>query len=229
MERSQIKGNVQDVDGKDRATEHRRLWILLASIVFFFVAFWWLDFRLAASNTQSERNITTTSIGMEEHLPDAMQRRQTINLALAGEGPLVTALQKALTVEIKNAGLGDIQLAEAIVPKYQGPVLVVKVGKPGSLWMPFFVTSRLTVEAGYSSSGDNTLLGQTSVTVDNAAGPAITMYGVYKVKDRSWGLISRPGYYHLLADYLAQQIVVTLKDLYRIPASTDESYGHRIT
>jgi hypothetical protein len=82
--------------------------------------------------------------------------------------------------------------------------------------MPFFVTSRLTVRAAYSSGGDNTLLGETPVTVDNAAGPVITMYGEYKVNDRSWGLISRPGYYHLLADYLAQQIVATLKALYKV-------------
>ena len=217
MESSQIKGNLQDVDEKERAAQHRRLWILLASIVSCFVAFWWLDFRFAASNTQSEKNVTTTSIGMAEQLPDPMQRRQTINLALSGEGPLVTAMQKALAVEIKKAGIGDIELVEAIVPKYQGPVLVVKVGKPGSLWMPFFVTSRLTVQAGYSSSGDNTLLGGRPVTVDNSAGPVITMYGEYKVTDRSWGLISRPGYYHMLADYLAQQIVASLKDLYRMP------------
>ena len=195
---------------------HRRLWILLASIVSFFVAFWWLDFRLADSNTQSEKSITTTSIGMEDQLPDAMQRRQTINLALTGEGPLVTALQKALTVEIKQAGIGDIELVEAIVPKYQGPVLVVKVGRPGLLWMPFFVTSRVTVQTGYSSSGDTTLLGKTPVYIDNRNGPAMMMYGEYQVNDRSWGVISRPGYYHLLADYLARQIAATVKDLYRV-------------
>jgi hypothetical protein len=216
MEPSQIKGNLQEVDVKGRATLHWRLWILLASILSIFVAFWWLDFRLAASNTQSEKNITTTSIGMEDQLPDAMQRRPTINLALTGEGPLVTALQKVLTVEIKQAGIGDIELVEAIVPKYQGPVLVVKVGRPGSLWMPFFVNSRLTVQVGYSSSGDTTILGKALVYVDNRDGPAMLMYGEYKVNDRSWGLISRPGYYHMLADYLAQQIVATLKDLYRV-------------
>jgi hypothetical protein len=216
MESSQIKGNLQDVDGKERAAQHRRLWILLASIVSFFVAFWWLDFRLAASNTQSEKNITTTSIGMEAQLPDAMQRRQAINLALAGEGPLVSAVKEALTVEIKKAGIGDIELVEAIVPKYQGPVLVVKVGRPGSLWMPFFVTSRLTAQAGYSSSGDTPFLGKLPVSMDNRDGPAMMMYGEYKVNDRSCGVISRPGYYHLLADYLSQQIVATLKDLYRV-------------
>jgi hypothetical protein len=216
MERSQKKGNLQEVDRKGMTMQHWRLWILLASITSFFVAFWWLDFRLAASNTQSEKNITTTSIGMEENLPDVMKRREKINIALVGEGPLTAALQKALTLEIKRAGLGDIELVEAIVTKYQGPVLVVKVKRPGSLWMPFFVTSRVTVQTGYSSSGNNTLLGETQVAVDNAAGPVITMYGEHKVNDRSWGLISRRGYYHMLADYLAQQIVGTLKELYRV-------------
>jgi hypothetical protein len=216
MEHSQIKGNSQDVDRKGMATQHRRLWILLASITSFFLAFWWLDFRLAASRTESEKNITTTSIGMEDQLPDAMQRRQTINLVLIGEGPLVIALQKALTVEIKQAGLGDIERMEAIVPKYLGPILLVKVGRPGSLWMPFFVTSRVTVQTGYSSSGDTTLLGEEPASIDNRNGPAMMMYGEYKINDRSWGVISRPGYYHMLADYLAQQIVGTLKELYRV-------------
>ena len=216
MESSQTKGNLQDVDKKGRAAQHRRLWILLASILSFFVAFWWLDFRLAASNTQLEKNITSTNIGMEENLPDVMKRREKINLALVGEGPLTIALQKALTLEIKKAGLGEIELVEAIVPTYQGPVLVVKAGRPGSLWMPFFVTSRVTVQAGYSSSGDTTLLDKTQVYMDNTDGPAVMMYGEYTVNDRSWGVISRLGYYHLLADYLAQQIVATLKDLYRV-------------
>ena len=196
--------------------QHRRLWILPASIVFLFVAFWWLDFHLAASNTYSEKNITSTSIAMEDQLPDAMQRRQTIHLALTGKGPLVTSLQKSLTAEIDRAGLGDIELVEAIVPKYQGPVLVVKVGRPGTLWMPFFVTSRVTVQIGYSSNGDTALLGNIPANIDNRNGPAMMMYGEYQVNDRSWGVISRPGYHRMLADYLAQQIVATLKDLYRV-------------
>src|SRR5690349_20539743 len=119
MESSQTNGNLRDDDIKGIAVQHRRVWILLACILSFFVAFWWLDFRLAASNTQSEKNITTTSIGTEENLPDVMKRRAKINLALVGEGPLTAALQKALTVEIKKAGIGDIELMEAIVPTHQ--------------------------------------------------------------------------------------------------------------
>ena len=216
MESSQLHRNVQGMDGKGRTMKRRRLWILLVAIVALFVAFWWLDLRLAVSNTQSQKNLTTTSIGMEDKLPEVMQRREKINLALTGEGPLVAALQKASAVEINKAGLGQIELVEAVVPKYQHPVLVVNVGRPGLLWMPFFVTSRITVQAGYSSSGDTTLLVKTPVYIDNSAGPAIVTYGEYKVSDRSWGLITRTGYYHMLADYLAQQIVATLKDLYRV-------------
>jgi hypothetical protein len=56
---------------------------------------------------------------------------------------------------------------------------------------------------------------ETSVTISNEDGPALNMYGEYEVSDRSWGLISRPGYYQTLAEYLAREIVSTLKDLYR--------------
>ena len=42
------------------------------------------------------------------------------------------------------------------------------------------------------------------------------MYAEYEVNDRSVGLISRPGYHHFLADYLAQEIVAVLKDLYHV-------------
>jgi hypothetical protein len=61
--------------------------------------------------------------------------------------------------------------------------------------------------------------------MDNRDGPALNMWGEYKVSDRSWGLISRPGYHQILADYLAREIVTTLKDLYRV--STGEYFGRR--
>jgi hypothetical protein len=52
--------------------------------------------------------------------------------------------------------------------------------------------------------------------MDNRDGSALNMWGEYKVSDRSWGLISRPGYHQILAEHLAQQIITTLKDLYRV-------------
>lgn len=193
------------------------LWVLFGSIALLGAAFWVLNFRIAVSNTKSEKNVMTTRMG--ERLPDPMQSREKINLVLLGEGPLIAALQKALPVEMDNAGIGDMELVEEITRIYQGPVLLLKVAKPGSFWTPFFATSQFTVEAGYSSNGDTNFMRQTPVTVQIRGELALLMYGEYKISDRSWGIISRPGYQQILADYLAGQIVSTLKDLYRVSIS----------
>jgi hypothetical protein len=93
------------------------------------------------------------------------------------------------------------------------------VGKPGLLWTPFFTTSQFTVQAGYSSVGDTTFTGKTPVIMDNRDGSALNMWGEYTLSDRSSGLISRPGYYQALANYLAREIVNTLEDIYRLSSS----------
>ncbi len=46
--------------------------------------------------------------------------------------------------------------------------------------------------------------------------PLYQLYAEYNVSDRSWRLISGPASYEFLADYLAQQIVATLRELYRV-------------
>jgi hypothetical protein len=190
------------------------LWVLLGGIVLLWAAFWYLNFRIAASNTKSEHNHSTTIIG--DGLPQAMQGREKINLVLIGEGPLIGALPNALAAEMNKAGMEDIELMQGIEPDVQSPALVVKVGKPDLLWTPFFATSQFTIQAGYSSTGDTAFMGETQVIIDNKEGPVLNMYGEYKVSDRSWGLISRPSYLQTLAKYLAREIVSTLKDLYRV-------------
>ena len=141
-----------------------------------------------------------------------MQRRDKISIALVGEGPLVSMLQKALAAELRNAGIGDIELVKGLEPVYQNPVLIVQVGEPGLIWTPIFATGQFTVQVGYASSGDTTFMGKNPIPMDNKNGPALNLYGEFIVRDRSWGLISRLGYHQILADYLAQQIAAVLKD-----------------
>jgi hypothetical protein len=193
-----------------------RLWMLLGGVVFLCAAFWFLNFRVAASNTQCEKSIITTGMGIEDGLPDSMSHREKINIILIGEDPLAAALEKALLIEMNNTGIGDIELVERIAPKFQSPVLIMKVDKTRLFWIPFFATSRFTIQAGYSSIGDTTFMEKTPITINNQDGPVLNMYGEYKVSDRSWGLMSRLGYRQILAGYLARQIVSTLKDLYKV-------------
>ena len=192
----------------------KRLWVLLGGIVLLWAAFWCLNFRIATSNTKSEHNNSTTSIG--DGLPDTMQRREKINLVLVGEGPLIGALPEALAIEMNKAGMEDIELVQGTDLKDRQPALLIKVESPGLLWTPFFATSQFTAQAGYSSTRNTTFMEERPVTMSNEDGPVLNMYGEYEVSDRSWGLISRPGYYQALAEYLAREIVGTLKDLYRV-------------
>lgn len=197
------------------AIKNKRLWILLGGIVLIGAAFLLLDFRVAASNTQTEKLIFTTDMG--EGMPVLMQRRDNINVVLVGEGPLVPALQKALTEQMGNAGIGEIDMVQELEPVYQNPVLVVKVGKPGPIWTPFFAMSQFSVHAGYASDGDSTFMEGVEKTHTSIGKKDVAnMYAEYEVNDRSFGLVSRPGYHQFLADYLAQEIVAALKDLYHV-------------
>jgi hypothetical protein len=195
--------------------KNKLLWVLLGGILFVSAAFLLLNFRVAVSNTQTSNLIFTTDTG--EKMPAPMQRRDKISVVLVGEGPQVSALQKALAEKMNQAGLGEIELLQELQPVYQNPVLIVKVGKPGPIWTPLFAVSRLSVHSGYASNGDPTFMEAAEKTHTSVAQKdAALMYAEFDVNDRSFGLISRPGYHQFLADYLAQEIVAVLKDMYHV-------------
>jgi hypothetical protein len=191
------------------------LWIVLGGIVLLGTAFLFLNFRLAVSNTRAEKLVVTTDLG--ENIPVSMQGNHKISLVLVGEGPMVSALQKTLFEKIAGAGIAEIELAQGLEPVYQNPVLVVKVGQPGPIWTPFLAMSQLPIHAGYASDGDTTFMEVIEKTHTSTAKKDVAfLYAEYEVKDLSLGLISRLGYHRYLADYLAQEIVVAVKDLYNV-------------
>lgn len=193
----------------------KRLSILLAGIVLISGASLLLNFRFAVSNTRTEK--LTFTMDMGDNMPVSMRRKDKISIVLVGKGPLVGALQKALTEKMDEAGLGEIELVRELESVYQNPVLVVKVGRPGPIWTPFFAMSQASIHAGYASDGDTTFMKAVEETHMSVAKPdAANMYAEYDVNDRSFGLISRLGYHQYLADYLAQEIVQALKNLYKI-------------
>jgi len=196
--------------------KNKLLWILLGGIVLVSATFLLFDFCVAASNTQTEKLIFTTDMG-EDNMPVPMQRRDKISIVLVGEGSLVRALQKTLTQQMGKAGIGEVDLVQELKPVYQNPVLVVKVGKPDPIWTPFFAMSQFSIHAGYASDGDSTFIEGVEQTHTSVSKKDVSnMYAEYEVNDRSFGLISRPGYHQFLANYLAQEIVTVLKDLYHV-------------
>lgn len=195
--------------------KNKRLSILLGGLVLLSAAFLLLNFRLAVSNIQAAKLVVTTDLG--PNMPNPMRSNDKISLVLGGEGPLIGALQKTLTEKLGEAGIGEIELLRELGPVYQNPVLVVKVGSPGPIWTPFFAMSEFPVHAGYASNGDSTFMEVVEKTHTSIGKKDVAnMYAEFEVSDRSLGLISRPGYHQFLADYLAQEIVAALKDLYDV-------------
>ena len=191
--------------------KNNRLWILLGGVLLISAAFLLVNFRLAVSNTQTSTFVVT--MGNDTRNP--VQRKEKMSILLLGEGPLVHALQKTLPEKMDEAGMGEIELVQELEPGYQGPVLLVKVGRPGSIWTPFFAMSEFAIRAAYASNGDTTFMKsieETRTSIASSDPMVFNMYAEYEVNDRSMGLISRPGYQQYLADYLAQQIVATLKN-----------------
>lgn len=189
------------------------LWSVLGSLILIGMAFWFFNFRASVSNTQSDKTIIKTSLG--EELPYPIQRREKISIIVDGDSLLDRLLRGALEVEMKRTALVEIEAVKEPAHTFPNPVMVIKVSKPVIIWTPFLATSQFSVQTSYASTGDTIFIGDPPLTLDNKNGPALTMSAEYKIQDRSWGLISRPGYHQLLADYLAKNIIATLKDLYQ--------------
>ncbi len=197
--------------------KNKRLWISLGVVILIGLAFLFLNFRVAVSNTQSNKLVATTDSGTKLQVP--LQRNEIISMVLVGDSPLMRVLQETLTDQMEKAGMGKIELVQELKQTFPNPVLVVKVGQPGPTWTPFFAMSKFSVHAGYASNGDTTYMEIVEATHTSIASPdpaVLKMYAEYDVDDLSLGLISRQGYQQYLADYFAQEIIAALKNLYKI-------------
>jgi hypothetical protein len=190
-----------------------RLLVLTGLLGILLAAFLLINFHAAVSNTRSQNNIVTSGIG--DQLPDAMQHRDPIAIVVDGDGPFVDALQISISEQMRKAGLGNVPLAGGHTAADSKPVLLVKVAKPELIWTPFFGKSQFTVKVGYASNGDLSFLEKTPVTYNNQNGSVLNMSAEYQVEDQSWGIISYPGYYQILSDWLARAIVDATVNLYQ--------------
>lgn len=193
--------------------KNQKTLVILAAAALLTAAFLLFNFRAAFSNTQAQSNWATASSG--DGLPEAMQQHAKITVLVTGEGPLVAILERSLAAEIRKAGLGEVELVDALDAQYPNPVLRVDLGNPGVLWTPVFGSSKFAVTAGFVSNGDTATIGAKPVLFDSTNGPAVNMFADFLVSDRSWGILSRPGYYQVLADSTARSIVEALGKLYQ--------------
>jgi hypothetical protein len=196
--------------------KNKRVWILAGAIVLIVAAFLPLNFRMAVSDMQVIPRIMVTKL---DGYPDRPGPDAKISLVLDGEGPLAEALQNALMEKWDTARMGQLQPAQKHSSTYPGPVLLIKAGSPGMVWTPFFAMRRFSIQAGYATDGDPSFmetLDAEQIYLRSSDPWVVYLYNEYEGVDRSFGLISRPGYDAYLADYFAGQIIEALKGPYNI-------------
>ncbi len=185
-------------------------WIAAGVVVILAGMFWGLNFHVSVSNTLEEHQSFTSSMG--KVLPTAMANREDVLLVVEGNGPLAAALRTSLPAALQKVGV-NARLVET--ERGAQPVMVVRVPSTGVFWTPVYGSSQFTVKAAYSSDGKLAFIDDPADHLDNLNGPAKHMKGDYKTTDRSWGILSYPGYYQILADGLSPKLAQSIADLYK--------------
>jgi hypothetical protein len=194
-----------------------RLLVLLGGIALIFSAFLLINFNFAVANTQANNTLVTMDSG---NLMDSPWRNQKINVVLIGDGALPRALRRALTEKMEKAGIGELEFVQDLETINPNPVLVVKADKSDTIWTPFFAQSQSSILAGYDSNGDSSFIEVNFASMEEKytssrspdSSNFYTFFADYEINDRSFGLISRPGYQQFLADHFAEEIIAALKD-----------------
>lgn len=198
----------------------RTLLIIVFVLLVVVAAFLFLDFRISrmelATNSQASR--FTISVDEGHSLP------QGVHLDLYVEAPerldQMLAEQLIATLDA-NPYVGAVTLRDDPPEAASGSVLVVRVKEPGGLgWTPFYTKIDADVEVAYASDGDVAWIGVSPVIMDTDTGqPVARVEATLALDGSGFGLISRPGYMHYLADELARQINELLQNQLATAAS----------
>jgi hypothetical protein len=176
--------------------------VLLLAFLFLVVIFVALDFKAGSSTTTAESQVTTIRSGEGEtgnpplviyvHAPENVNER--LRQELFNRAGTLAPFSTVSLIETLGSEPG---------PASGSAALVVAVDRRTYVWTPFYATTQLSVRVAFASDGqvDWDQLGQIVPDIPQAS-RAIRFSSDLEIRDRSLGLISRPGY----RSHIAQQI-----------------------
>jgi hypothetical protein len=184
--------------------------LLIAGIVFLA-----LNFRLAQSQANSGYNLSTGRSGDE--LPLAMRQSPSLTVAVMGEGPLADALRQVLERQlVSNPQLAFVDVFEGAPETVYGPYLLLEPQTVEVVWTPVYARADLEVAIDFDSAGDLTSRG-TPYIFSSEEAPQIKSGGEIRVENTAFGLISRPGYYTMLAELVVNETDRAIIEIYTLP------------
>lgn len=195
-------------------SRRQTLWALLLALVLVLLAFNFLNFRVARSNTQVEHTLSIYRTG--QTLPQNMTPGFGLHYAVESDERLARALSAALKTELETQT--PVGSATEIAPQTtmaEEPLLLVEVA-PERLWTPFYGRATVTAQLFFAYDGDAPWPLDEAVVFN--VSPAVKADGAFTLTDSSWGLISKEAYHQHLAQALAENIAAALQgDVFRRP------------
>lgn len=173
----------------------------------------WLDFRVAVSSTQVNRQMETFSAGNER--PQSLAVGAPLVAVVEGNSALARKLRASLEEELDDSGFGAVEVLDALPANVESAILLVELDEANPTWTPVYGRADMTVEIAFSSSGQLDWRDESPVVFSSEQGPQVLSRGEVLVEDVSWGLLSRVGYSHLLANAVAGNIDMFLQELMR--------------
>ena len=191
----------------------KKTWIVvgLMGVLVLVIAFWWLDFRLARSATQSDLQLSAYRSGKE--LPPEVAPGAPLDYAVVDSGMLAQALRDELSQQLQaDPAFSNVT---AVTPTEQSanPFAFIEVEPIQVTWTPFYATARASVTVIYASDGDISWRHDPVVQFNSSEGPIVRTRGTFLFESRAWGLFSYEGYHTLLAEQMGQEIDQLLRDL----------------
>lgn len=168
--------------------------LLVAAAVFLL-----LDFRLLRGQFNAEHQVSTFTFGNEG--PQEIAQGQDVDLYMQGTNWITRGMVGSMIQALEaNPRIGDVRLREGPPQPAGSPVLVVRVDEADLLWALVYGQARVKLHASYATNGAVDWMDDE--TVISVPGPYTKwISGDFTAQDRSFGLISLPGY----ASYLGQQ------------------------
>lgn len=191
----------------------KKIWIVvgLMGVLLLVLAFWWLDFHLARSATQSDLQFSAYRSGKE--LPPQVAPGAPLDYAVVDSGMLAQALHDELSQQLQaDPAFSNVT---AVTPTEQSanPFAFIE-GEPIQVtWSPFYATARVSVTVVYASDGDISWRHDPVVRFNSSDGPIVRTRGTFVFENRAWGIFSYEGYHTLLAEQMGQEIDQLLRDL----------------
>lgn len=182
---------------------------ILTAIALVAIAFFNLSFRLAQSQTITDVQASTGS----SQNPSVQQiRGQHLLLYVEDRGPFSASLRQQLEAGLKRSMLcSGVEVIDKYDEQMANASIVVTTKDAADFYTPVYSTATLQVRLFYSSNGDLSLIRTGQFVFGRLEGeapqPVVQSKQVIALADRTFGIVSYPGYYDYLASQAAEAVI----------------------